>query len=142
LSEDPAGSGLRTGFGRGNLSSTNDTDYYSFTARAGDQLIIGTDVPGEPGASQLHYAVIDPAGNVIYDFYPSYNGYGQSSPLLLGAGNYRLRVTYNYDYEGEYRFRITLAPPALQAEGEDNSSIGHANPVLFTTVGTGKVASV
>src|SRR5207302_1679218 len=88
LPEDPGGSGLRAGFGRGNLSSTSDTDFYSFTAKTGDQLVIGTDVPGNPGGTQLRYAVIDAAGNDIYDFYPSYYGNGQSDPIPLPPGNY------------------------------------------------------
>jgi hypothetical protein len=77
--------------------------------------------------------VIDPAGNDVYDFYPSYYGYGESTPLLLSAGNYRLRVTYNYDYEAEYRFRITLVPSAsYQVESENNDSVGNANSPTFT----------
>src|SRR5207248_1960619 len=113
LSEDPAGSGIRSGYARGNLSSTSDADFFSFTAQAGDWLTLATEVPGNPGASQLHYTLLDPAGNALQDYYPNYSGYGQNSPLLLGTpGNYRLRVTYNYDYESEYRLRVTLVPSA------------------------------
>ena len=51
LVEDPAG--LWTGQGRGNLSGTGDVDYWSFSAKAGDVLGVGVEVPGSPGASQL-----------------------------------------------------------------------------------------
>jgi hypothetical protein len=46
LSEDPAGSGVYSAFGRGNLWSTSDYDYFSFTARSGtDTYLVG----GDPG---------------------------------------------------------------------------------------------
>src|SRR5205807_1925570 len=38
------------------------------------------------------------------------------------------RVTYNYDYEGEYRLRVTLVPSAgYQVESEYNDSLNNAN---------------
>ena len=41
LAEEPAGSGLRSGYGRGNLSTYNtDVDYWSFTGNAGDVLTV------------------------------------------------------------------------------------------------------
>src|SRR5439155_16628191 len=67
LSEDPAGSGIRSGYARGNLSSTSDADFFSFTAHAGDWLTLATEVPGNPGAIQLHYTFFDPAGNALQD---------------------------------------------------------------------------
>ena len=69
LAEDPSGSGLRSGYGRGNLSSTADSDYWSFTANAGDTLKVAADIPGSPPASQLHYSIYDPAGNQLTNFY-------------------------------------------------------------------------
>ena len=99
---------------------------------------MASEVPGNPGASSLHYAVIDPAGNDVYDFYPNYPGYGQSAPLLLSAGNYRVRVTYYYDYEGEYRLRATLAPSATyQVETEYNDAVYSANSPALTAVAIG-----
>src|SRR5204863_7074664 len=56
LAEDPAGSGLRSGFGRGNLSIYNgDVDYWSFSANAGDTLTVVQENPGNPGSSGLSF---------------------------------------------------------------------------------------
>src|SRR5205814_1659477 len=121
LAEDPAGSGLRSGYGRGNLSSTSDADYWSFTANAGDTLKVAADIPGAPVSSQLHYYVYDPAGNRLTDFYngTSSGQGGESAPLVLSAtGTYRVLVSSWYDYEGEYRIRATLAAPGTQVESE------------------------
>jgi hypothetical protein len=48
LPEDPADSGLYSGYGRGNLWSTSDYDYFSFTAAAGQTLSLAAEVPGNP----------------------------------------------------------------------------------------------
>ena len=137
LTADPAGSGVRSGYGRGNLSSTSDADFYSFTANAGDTLTLAADSLSVSAYTGLQYYVYDAAGNVITNFSSYYygEGYGQSSPVVLATGgNYRIRVTYNYDYEGEYRFRVTLAAPnsGIQMETESNDSTGSANTPTLT----------
>ncbi|HXJ73181.1 MAG TPA: FG-GAP-like repeat-containing protein, partial [Candidatus Dormibacteraeota bacterium] len=128
LAEDPVGSGLRSGFGRGNLANRSDYDYWSFSAQANDVLTVAVDIPGNPDASQLYYWVGRPDGSYVTDFYAnSYNGWGQSSPVSLPAnGNYFLFVHYNYDYYGEYRLRVSLAHPPLQMESENNNNIAQA----------------
>src|SRR5262249_23039015 len=58
LTEDPAGSGLRSGYGRGNLSIYNvDNDTWSFSANAGDTLVVAQENPGNPGSSGLAFTV-------------------------------------------------------------------------------------
>ena len=53
LTEDPASSGLRSGFGRGNLSVySTDVDYFSFTAAAGDRFSLTTQTPGSGSSGQ------------------------------------------------------------------------------------------
>lgn len=47
LVEDPSGS--LTGTARGNTSGSGDSDYYSFSGKAGDQFSIAAEVPGTPG---------------------------------------------------------------------------------------------
>ena len=37
---DPCTHGIRHGYGRGNLSSTSDNDYWSFSGRTGDRLVV------------------------------------------------------------------------------------------------------
>ncbi len=133
LVESPAGSGLRSGAGRGMLSDRGDWDYWSFTAEAGDILVVAVEIPGSPGASQLFYRIEYPDGNELTSFYAtSYNGWGQSSPITIAnAGTYFLRVSYTYDYFAEYRLRVTLARPALQPETEDNNNPGQADPLGY-----------
>ena len=43
-----------------------------------------------------------------------------------------LRVEPNYQFYGEYRFRVTLARPPVQLEAEDNNNIGSANGLTFS----------
>ncbi len=145
LTEDPAGSGVRTGSGRGNLWSTSDNDYFVFSAKAGDTLTLAADVPGNPSGSSLAYYVYDPVGNQLQGYGVAYNGYGQSQPVTLGTnGNYRVRVRYSYDFQGEYRLRVTLAPAGVQAEydystGTANDSTSNANVVALSNVQVGGV---
>ena len=132
LAYDPAGTGLRIGAGRGNLSDGNDVDYWSFTAEAGDRIFIGTENVGNPNSSGLLYRIYDPSQNQWTSFYTDYNGRGQISLIAGASGTYYIRVDNNYSYSGEYRFRVTLARPPVQMESEDNSSIANANTVSFT----------
>ena len=139
--EDPVG--MKTTAGRGNLSTGSEADYWSFSATAGDLINLATFVPGSPGGSQLHYQVLNPNGSVLIDFYPSYVGDGQSAPATLPvSGTYLLAVSPNYNFQGEYRFRLTTATPPLQMEAEDNGTIAKANVLNFTGSSNGLSASV
>src|SRR5262249_15252762 len=62
LAEDPAGSGVRSGFGRGNVYSRSDGDVWSFTANAGENLIVAGENPGYPYNSYLLYRIYRPDG--------------------------------------------------------------------------------
>ncbi len=139
LAEDPVGSGLWTGQGRGNLSGTGDVDYWSFSAQAGDMVSVATELPGNPNASALFYDVLRPDGTRLTYFYGNYSGgYGQSSPVsIAAAGTYYVAVSYNYQYWGEYRLRVSLARGGLQMESEDNNQISQANGLGFGIVGVG-----
>src|SRR5262249_7250881 len=71
------------------------------------------------------------------------SGRGQSSPIALpSSGTYFIGVTYNFSYEGEYRFRATLAAPGTQMETENNDSTGNANVPSLTLQGTAPVHQV
>src|SRR6185436_13034125 len=137
LAEDPVGSGIRTSTGRGNLSGSGDVDYWSFTGKAGDRLVVASEVPGDPGASQLFYDILQPDGNRLTYFYPDYYGRGQSPPVTLPvSGTYTVAVSYYYEYYGEYRLRVTLAPPPIQLESEGNDNLNQANtPGLAVAAG-------
>jgi len=141
LVEDPAGSGIRTGAGRGNLSSTEDVDYWSFTGRAGDRLVVGSETAGHVANSGLYWRVERGDGGVIRDFYPGNNGTGQSAPLVLPvSGSYLVRVSNWHQYRGEYRLRVTLAPAPWQLEAEDNNTVGQANAASFAREGPSQQA--
>jgi methionine-rich copper-binding protein CopC len=133
LLEDPPGSGLRTAFARGSRANSSDVDYYQFSGNAGDQVILAVDVPGNPAASSLSYYITRLDGTVLTSFSSDYTGWGQSSVVTLPqTGTYLVRVQSNYDYQGEYRIRLTIARPPLQLQNEGNNSIASANPVVFT----------
>ncbi|HEX7863031.1 MAG TPA: FG-GAP-like repeat-containing protein [Verrucomicrobiae bacterium] len=128
LSEDPAGSGLRTGQGRGALANTGDYDHWSFSGNAGDTVVVATDVPGNPSSSGLYFRILNSVGTELRSFYANSQGFGQSAPLVLPAtGTYFVEVRYNYQYFGEYRLRVTLAPTPVQIETEDNNQTSQAN---------------
>ncbi|HYR66206.1 MAG TPA: VCBS repeat-containing protein, partial [Reyranella sp.] len=144
LLEDPSGSGLRSGFGRGNLSIYNvDEDYWSFTAKAGDRLTVAAEVPGSPNQTGLRYDVYGPEGTFLGRFYADQFGRGELAPITLpSSGSYYVGVYYNYGYEGEYRLRVTLATPPVQLETEANDSTSSATvPTLAQAPGSRLIAT-
>lgn len=144
LGEDPAGSGLRTASARGSRGATGEVHYYQFSANAGDQAIIAVDVPGNPAASGLNYQLLRADGSSLFSFNADYYGWGQSGVFTIpSTGTYLVRVAQNYDYQGEYRFRVTLARPPLQLQTEGaNTSIANATTVSLTRATNHLVASV
>ena len=138
LSEDPAGSGLCFGVGRGNMRDSSDYDYWSFSADAGDQVVLAMQTPGNPTSSQLQYYLLDPIGNRVGAIYSTeyYGGYGQSSPLSISIpGVYTVVVHYNHSYWGEYRLRVSKVPTGQQFETEGNNHADEANLLDFTLNG-------
>ena len=148
LAEDPVGSGLRSGFGRGSLRDRGDADYWSFSAQAGDLLTVALEVPGNLNGSPLHCWVGRSDGTSVAEFYSGQYGWGQSSPVALPVtGNYILYVNsavyyWGYDYFGEYHLRVSLARPPLQMESEPNDQISQANTPVFTTNDVTRFASI
>ena len=137
LTEDPAGSGLRSGQGRGNLTSPSDCDYWSFQAEAGDWVTFAVECPGNPSGSRLNYYLYRANGEQITGFTPEYYGRGQSTPVQLPlGGRYTVRVTQSDNYQGEYRLQVTLVRPPTRIETEENGTIATANAVQMV-VGTG-----
>ncbi|MCS7091075.1 MAG: CARDB domain-containing protein [Verrucomicrobiota bacterium] len=133
LVEDPVGSGVRTGAGRGNLSGSGDVDYWSFSGRAGDRLVVAVETLGHVGGSGLYYRVERPDGVELVRFYAGANGTGQSAPVVLPvSGRYGVQVSSYYSYWGEYRLRVSLASAPWQLEAEDNNTVSQANQPSFT----------
>ena len=50
-----AATGLASGYGRGNVSSSADVDYFSWTGKAGDQVQLASENPGAAPAAGLLY---------------------------------------------------------------------------------------
>lgn len=134
--------GLRISAGRGNLLNSAQADYWSFDAQAGDRLHFASEIPGNPSASTLHFIIYRPDGAVLTDFAPDYYGRGQAVATCPVAGTYTIRVEPYYNYTGEYRFRVTLAPAGVQTESEGNDSIGAANALSWSPTGNHRLATV
>jgi hypothetical protein len=138
LPEDPAGGGLRSAFGRGNITSSSDYDHWAFTGEAGDKVVMAIDIPGNPGSSGLRYQLVSPEGANLGNYSAASTGYGQSPPITLPTtGRYTMLVYYNYSYWSEYRIRLSKVPAAMQMDTESNDSIGSANLLTFDPVGGG-----
>ena len=58
-----ATTGLASGYGRGNLVSTSDADYFSWTGKAGDVVQVASENPGNPAATGLYYQIENASGN-------------------------------------------------------------------------------
>jgi hypothetical protein len=141
LLEDPPS--LKTAAGRGNVSHSQQSDYWAFDANAGDWLKVAAYVPGSPAASGLNYQVLRPDGSSLFTWSSLYNGDGESGVYTLPAtGRYLLRVYHDYGYTGEYRFRVTVGSSPLQAESEENGTIATGDPLTFETNATARSASV
>ncbi|MBM3883827.1 MAG: hypothetical protein FJ387_29680 [Verrucomicrobia bacterium] len=143
LLADGVGGGVRAGWGRGTLDlSGADVDWWSFTAQAGDRLTLAGSNWGLPcgwwGCTPRSYQVYGPEGNLLWDWSllnPQQVGPGE----LPASGVYALRVA---NHPGDYEFRISLSPPPLAIEAEDNDALASANAMIFTEVGPYRNASL
>ena len=146
LAEDPAGSGVRSGYGRGNIWGNSDGDAWSFTANAGDNLIVAGENPGYPNNSYLRYTIYRSDGQVLTAFDTS--GYGNNSQgeviynNLPLTGTYVVYVTHNTGYQGEYRLRVTTTPGSVQQDYENNDSISGASSPALTISGVHQTATI
>ena len=105
-----SGSGLRSGYGRGNLSGTADADYYSFTvtlatwsrfrgaARGISQRV---DLRGAESARRRRLT----SASSISTGPITTATVAEGPPCSPWTGTYFVLVSYNYDYEGEYRLQ-------------------------------------
>lgn len=141
LQEGPVN--FRTAFARGKLLNSTDADYWSFTGNAGEILTVSVDVPGDPAATGLRYRILGVDGSTLLDQNAEYYGNGSFGPLTLASnGVYRVLVTQNYGYYGEYQFRISMTTPPLVTESEPNETIATATPVSIQVDGTGRFGSI
>ncbi|HEU0010073.1 MAG TPA: FG-GAP-like repeat-containing protein, partial [Verrucomicrobiae bacterium] len=143
LAEDPPGSNIRSGLGRGNVSGGNDSDYWSFSGKGGDLVTFAIDTPGNPAGSSLAFTLEAPGGEVVGNFYSDYVGRGESSPFVLPVdGTYTVRIGFSYPYTGEYRLRATTVGPPVQIESENNDNPGQADVPSLVSAGGHQTATV
>lgn len=124
--------------GRGRVTDGGTTDFWSFSGQQGQNFLLAVENPGAPGNSSLHWRVENPDGSTLVELNSDNYGYGQSTPVKLGAsGDYYIRVRFNAGYTGEYRFRVYLAPASMTAEQEDNGSpsAGTGLPMVASSQG-------
>jgi hypothetical protein len=140
---EPTGDILRTAGGRGRVIDGSDLDYWRFPGTAGQRFMLGVEVPGRPGGSSLYYRVEKPDGGSLTEFGAAYDGAGQLGPVILPeTGTYSVRVSFNYGYTGEFRFRVLLAEPPAVLEQEDNDHVSRATSVELGAEGDARVATV
>lgn len=124
---------LRHGYGRGQIGSDTDEDWFSFTVDDAKRMVVAVENPGAFGSSGLYFSLFNAVGTNINNFYSDANGRGQSDQIAVDApGTYYVRVMQNYGYRGEYQFRVSLfdAPTVIESEGND--SIGAADATSLT----------
>jgi hypothetical protein len=124
---------LRHGYGRGQIGSDTDEDWFSFTVDDAKRMVVAVENPGAFGSSGLYFSLFNAVGTNINNFYSDANGCGQSDQITVDApGTYYVRVMQNYGYRGEYQFRVSLfdAPTVIESEGND--SIGAADATSLT----------
>ena len=84
LPVDPT-TGLMSGYGRGNISTNSDVDYFSWTGTAGDSVYVAAEIPGNPRQRPVlpDRRLLD--GNRLTGFYGSSNGHGPIQPAHLAV---------------------------------------------------------
>jgi len=142
VASDPAGTGLRIVAARGNVADGGDLDYWTFSAAAGQGLLITTENPGSPYGSSLLYRIYGPDWNQWNYFYTDTYGRYQGTFTVPASGTYRVRVEQSDAYAGEYRFRLTLANPPVQLETEDNGTLASADAVSLTLTNGQRIATM
>lgn len=144
LAADSQVTGLRHGYGRGQLDTSSDHDYYQFSARAGERLIVAAETPGAPSSSGFDYNLYDHRGTHLLGTSSSAsNGYAYTAPYTLPFdGRFYLRVSQNYYSTAEYRFRVSTVDAQTQIETESNNSTGAATAVSFSAASGSRSAKV
>jgi hypothetical protein len=154
LMEDPVGSGLLLGRGIGSIQTTSDTDYWSFTASAGDVVSISVDRYQDSGLYSWVGLYNSTGGNVASD-----NGGGPNGGSFIShytiptSGTYYINVNQIYGTTGAYVIHVELARGIQQEsdrgysndynEGANAISFAHGAPghLLATVAGTSMAAS-
>ncbi|GAA5115391.1 hypothetical protein GCM10023212_00010 [Luteolibacter yonseiensis] len=134
--------GYLTANARGVLSSSEDIEYWTFPAEAGDVMAFEVAMPFEPDSYMLNWYLTDPDGQVVFERNLASNSLESNNPITLAkTGDYRLRIDDYHGIRTEHRFRVSLMR-GMQSESEQNDSLGTADPVTFAQVGGISTASI
>jgi hypothetical protein len=133
--------GVRTG----SIDQPGDVDTYSFSANAGDILLLSGD--GDPSRSgvgtDIALALYDQNGIFLVSCDNSAEGDAENPPgeacgfRVGGTGTYFLTVTHSFDFTGPYSVMVANMTPsvtvagAAQAEIEPNASAVTATRLLL-----------
>ena len=122
-----ATTGLASGYGRGNLSSSSDVDYFSWTGKAGDVVQVASQ---DPNGDYDYFEIVNANGSGLVSFGGPNS---QSTPYTLPySGTYFVEVYSGTT--GEYRFRVTESPPTLPLVTTYDGSISGSNaPTLVNS---------
>ena len=132
--EDPAG--VKTGAGRGRLKNGGDRDYWTFSAEAGEVLVLDTQLVDGPITYDLYWRLVTPSGTQLFELNRGTNDWGGFTPIVLPeTGDYVFDVRqWNAHYK-EYRFRLTRTVAPHEQETEANGAISQADALMLTNAG-------
>jgi hypothetical protein len=125
----PDGAGL-LGRARGQISTTTDLDYFSFTANANDRVIITTENAGRGAGTGLYYRVYGPSQAEVTTLTAG-NGSAQGGFIAAAGGTYYIRVQHHNTFNGEYRIAVAVFPGSFVLEDEDNDSASMADSLTW-----------
>ena len=151
--EDPPGSGFFTSsIALGSIDPSGDTDFWSFSAHAGDQASFELDRTS--GGDGQRIIIYNTAGSAIFDTTTGgYSWFGSPQKTVVPVftipadGTYYARMLNWPGYSGSwaYQFRIDIAR-SVELESYDwnfsNNSIGGANNFPLTVSGDSRFGTI
>ncbi len=144
LSEDPNGSGLFLGRGLGSIDPSNDLDWWSFAAEAGDRVAIAADTAG---GLRIGPRLYNSGGGEVTNGFgggPDDDGY-LSHYLVPATGTYYVRLERYYgDSIGSYDLRVELARGIDLESDQDynNDTTSGADPLTYSVSGNQRNATI
>ncbi len=135
--------GLSVGGGRGMIFNSGEIDNWSFSADAGDRILINTESPGYPGSASLRYDIYYPNWDYWTRVYSDGTwNIGSFSLVAPVDGTYWINVRHNNTFTGEYRLRVSIVKPPVQIETESNNSTTEANSITYALSGGQRNATI
>jgi hypothetical protein len=140
--------GLRNIIGRGTTrngeNGTYDSDFWTFSALAGDRLLLTTENTSGARLTDREFDIYGPGGNQLTSFRANrYGGVGQNNPITIDyTGRVVVEIRDRWEEGAEYRINANLVPGPAQLENEDNSRTNDANAISFRTASGMRTASV